>query len=62
MKLVKIVLSLVLVGLISYSCTESTEHEASQTDTILVCATDSTNQCIDTLIHVVDTTSVDSTK
>jgi hypothetical protein len=62
MKLVKIALSLVIVSLITYSCTVPTEQETSQTDSISVHATDSANQSIDTSVHVIDITSVDSIK
>jgi hypothetical protein len=52
MKILKIVFTLALVGLFTYSCAESAEQESSTTD--------STSVSYDTLS--VDSISVDSTK
>jgi hypothetical protein len=59
MKVLKIVFALALVGLFTYSCTESTEQESSATDSTTV-ACDST--CTDSTHCKTDSVSVDTTK
>ncbi len=59
MKVLKIVFTLALVGLFTYSCTESTKQESSTTDSTSVsCDT----ACVDSTACHVDSICVDSTK
>lgn len=59
MRLSKIVLSLTLVGALSYSCSESTEKQTTLTDSVTV-ACDST--CVSVSCCKNDSVGVDSVK
>jgi hypothetical protein len=59
MRLSKIVLSLTLVGALSYSCSETTEQQTTSTDSVTV-ACDST--CVSDSCSKNDSVCVDSVK
>jgi hypothetical protein len=47
MKVFKIVLTLLVMGLTAYSCTEPTKQETSQIDSVSTIPVDSTSECVD---------------
>lgn len=55
MKVFKIVLTLLVIGLTAYSCTESTKQETSQIDSISTVPVDSTSHCVDSSASQADT-------